>query len=189
MPTPTFDSDVYTEENQYKDDGKLLVQFFMTPVKNEVKSAQEGRPIFDEKPMVRIMVPGSKDVTVQRATEQYQLRFPKQWERFQKHQEQVADGTPLDQVPFLTVGQIAELKALNVFTLEGLAGMPDSTAHRFMGFNQMRDKARAFLEAARGLAPITQLQAQLDEMKNQNQVLARQVEELTAAAKAAAAKK
>jgi hypothetical protein len=180
MPTQTLDEPNYTD-NEYKDDDKLFVMFFMEAVHNKTKSDLEGRPIFDEKPMVKIVTPGSKDILVNKASEHYQRRFAKQWERFKRNQEQSVDGTPLEQVPFLTVGQIAELKALNVLTLEGLAGMSDSVAHRFMGFHDTRTKAQRFLEAAKSAAPITAMQAQIDDLKNTNEVLQRQLQELLAA--------
>jgi hypothetical protein len=191
MSTATFDEPNYTD-NEYKDDEKLYVMFFMEAVENKTKSAAEGRPIYDERPMIRILTPGSKDILVNKATDQYQRRFPKQWERFQKKLEGVIDGTPLTLVPFLTVGQVAELQALNVMTLEGLAGMSDTVAHRFMGFNDLRSKAQRFLDAAKSAAPITALQNQIDELKSTNEVLQRQLSEMLAAqqkAQAAAIKK
>jgi len=177
MPTPTFDEPNYTD-NEYKDDDKLFVMVFPEAVKNEVKTAAEGRPIFDQKDMIRIITPGSKDILINKATENYQRRFARQWERYKKNQEQTPDGTPLDQVPFLSVSQIAELRALNVMSLEGLAGMADTVAHRFMGFHEMRTKAQKYLDAAKSAAPITELQSQVDQLKSQNEVLQRQIGEL-----------
>lgn len=66
-------------------------------------------------------------------------------------------------MPFLTVAQIKSLKAINCITLENLAGMSDTNVGKGMGLVQLRDKARAYLEAAKSAAPITALQAQLDE--------------------------
>jgi hypothetical protein len=187
MPTPTFDSDVYAEGQEYKDDARLVVQFFTEAVKNEAKSAEAGRAIFDEVAMVRIMTPGSRDVMVTRAGKNYPLRFPRQWERFQANQSQIADGTPLEQVPFLSVGQIAELKACNVYTLEQLANLADSVAHKFMGAQKMKQLAVAYLEAAKEAAPFTKLMDELEKRDAQIAVLQQQVAQL-AAAQAQAAK-
>src|SRR5262245_10732606 len=103
MYTPEYDGVVTSESIQSEADKKLFVQFFMIAKKNEGKSALEGRPIFDEVPMVKIITPGSKDVMVNKANETYQARFPLQWERFKKRLEQSQEGTPLEEVPFLTV--------------------------------------------------------------------------------------
>jgi hypothetical protein len=185
MPTPIYDEPNYTDD-MYRDDNKLFVMFYPEAVKNEVKSAAEGRPIFDQRHMIKVITPGSKDIMVNKATENYQRRFAKQWERYKANQDQTPDGTPLDQVPFLSVTQIAELRALNVMSLEGLAGMADTVAHRFMGFHEMRTKAQKYLDAAKSAAPITALQGQVDDLKSTNEVLQRQITALMAANEAKA---
>lgn len=183
MPTPVYDEPNYTDD-AYRDDNKLFVIFYPEAVKNEHKTALEGRPIFDQRDMIKVITPGSKDVMVNKATQTYQQRFHKQWERYKANQEQTPDGTPLEQVPFLSVSQIAELKALNVMSLEGLAGMADTVAHRFMGFHEMRAKALKYLDAAKSAAPITALQEQVDALKSQNEVLQHQIGELMKVAEA-----
>jgi hypothetical protein len=159
--------------------------FFREAVKNEVKSAEAGRPIFDEVDMIRVITPGSRDVLVTKANQHYKDRFPKHWDLYQRKQEQIGDGTPLDQVPFLTVGQIAELKALNVMTLEQLAGLADNVAHRFMGFNDMKRKAQQYLEAAKSAAPITKLNEELAKRDAEIEALKQQMAQLIAAQKPA----
>jgi hypothetical protein len=185
MPTAAYDGAVYDHSNQYEDDKRLLVMFFREAVKNEVKSAEAGRPIFDEVDMIRVITPGSRDVLVTKANQHYKDRFPKHWDLYQRKQEQIGDGTPLDQVPFLTVGQIAELKALNVMTLEQLAGLADNVAHRFMGFNDMKRKAQQYLEAAKSAAPITKLNEELAKRDAEIEALKQQMAQLIAAQKPA----
>lgn len=175
MPTPTFEADMDFDTDE--GDKKLLVMFYMEAVKNETASAEAGRPIFRDVPMIKILIPGSKDPTVQRVNENYIRRFPRQWDRFQKQMEQIVDGTPLDQVPFLTVSQIAELRGFNCMTLEQLAGMSDQAGQKFMGFQSLKQKAQKYLDAANNAAPITHLQEQVDALKSQNEVLERQLKE------------
>jgi hypothetical protein len=189
MPTPQYDGPSFEEDHQYDGDKLLYVEFFVQAVEDKPKSALEGRPIFREVPMVKIITPGSRDAMTTRATENYQRRFPKHWERFQKQLEQVMDGTPLDQVPWLTVGVIAELKGVNCFTLEQLAGMSDQLASKMMGMHGFRQKAKAFLDAASAAAPFTQMQAELEQRDVEIAVLKQQVSQLLAnqaAAKAVA---
>ncbi len=186
MPTPTYDGAVYDDQTVHEEDKRLFVQFYLEPVKNATKSAVEGRPIFDELPMVKIITPGSRDVMVTRATANYQQRFPKQWDAFQRNLSQSIEGTPLEQVPFLTVGQIAELKALNVMTLEQLANLSDAVVHKFMGAQKMKQQAQTYLDAAKSAAPMTQLMAELEKRDAQIAALQQQVEQLVAAKKATA---
>ena len=151
----------FEQQQQSEADRKLFVIFFKGTVKNETKSIAEGRPIFDEIDLVKIMTPGSRDTFVGDATPDYQARFPQQWARYKANQSQEDGGTPLNMVPWLTVGQIEEFKAFNVRTIEGLAGMADSVAQKFMGFHEFRRKAQAYLEAAKETAPIHKMQAEL----------------------------
>lgn len=178
MSTAEYDHKVYDESQQFEDDKKLFVQFFMEAIRDPVASEQQGRPIFREQPNVRIMVPGSRDVTVTRATLAYQERFAKQWERFKKQLEQADNGTPLEQVPWLTIGIIAELKAVNCTTLEALAGLSDMAISKMMGMQQFRTRAQNFLALAAEAAPFTQMQAQLEERDTKIAVLQQQMVEL-----------
>jgi|SRR6185436_1626514 len=180
MATAEYDEKVYAEDQMFEDDKKLFVQFFMSAVQDPIKSKEEGRPIFREVPNIRVITPGSRDAMVTRATEHYQQRFSRQWDRFKKQLEQVQDGTPLDQVPWLTVGVIAELKGVNCFTLEQLAGMSDQLAGKMMGMHGFRQKAKAFLEAAAEAAPFTKMHAALEERDVEITVLKQQVAALMA---------
>lgn len=151
----------FEQQQQSEADRKLFVIFFKGTVKNETKSIAEGRPIFDEIDLVKIMTPGSRDTFVGDATPDYQARFPQQWARYKANQSQEVGGTPLNMVPWLTIAQIEEFKAFNVRTVEGLAGMADAVAQKFMGFHEFRRKAQAFLDAAKESAPIHKMQAEL----------------------------
>jgi hypothetical protein len=180
MPTPQYDGTVYDSSNIHEEDKRLFVQFYAEAVKNETRSAAEGRPIFDEVPMVKIITPGSRDVMITRASKSYQERFPKQWEAFTMSQAQEGiTGTRLEQVPFLTVGQIAELKALNVYTLEQLANIADNVLHRFMGAQKLKQQAQAYLLAAFDNEPIARMQAELEKRDLQIATLTTQVEALS----------
>jgi hypothetical protein len=157
-----LDFDMNFEQAQQSEaDKKLLVMFFKGTVKNEIKSIEAGRPIFDEIDLVKIIAPGSRDSFVGDATYDYQQRFPQHWARYKTNQSQEEVGTPLNMLPWLTVAQVEEFRALSVKTVEQLAGMPDSVAQKFMGFHAIRQKAQSYLEAAKDSAPIHKMQAEL----------------------------
>ena len=178
MTTPVFDGVVYDHNNQYELDSRLYVQFFVEAVQNNFKSEQQGRPIFDEVEMVRVMTPGARDVMVGKATYQYQARFPKQYAAFKAGKEQPLEGTPLEEVPFLSVGQVAELKAINVKTLEQLANMSDANAQQIMGNFGLRQKAQNFLAVAKDNAPFTQMEAELAKRDAEIATLKDQIKQL-----------
>jgi hypothetical protein len=170
-----------TFDNRFAADSKLYVIFTMHPVKNGFKSEQEGRPIYDDIPHVKIHVPGDKTSVVERpASEEDKQRFAAQWEKFQKNMVQSPEGTPLEMWPLLTVSQVMEFKALNVVTVEQLVGMSDSNAQRFLGGQELRRKADAFLRVSKDTAEAQRLataNAELTERLASQDVLIGQLSE------------
>lgn len=149
-------------------DKGLSVRFFLHAVANPAKSKEEGRPIFDEVEMVSIMAPGNQkteftaranrmhfDSNVSRQWT-YAERFAEHYEAFKKGIEHHGQGTPLNEVPFLTLAQKAEMKAEKIVTVEQLAAMPDSNIRRKgVGFRQHVDAAKAYLDTANGTASLS----------------------------------
>lgn len=164
----TFEADMNFEDGQQAEaDKKLVAIFFRGTIKNEPKSIEAGRPIFDGIDLIRIIVPGSRDTVVGDATPNYQRRFPNQWARYKANQSQDVAGTPLSQVPWLSPEQIAEFNAIHIKTVEHLANLPDNLVQKFMGFQGIKQRAQRYLEAASAAAPSLMLQAQLQKRDEQ----------------------
>lgn len=185
MSTAEIDFAMNFEQNQQSDaDKKLLVLFYREPLKDEPASIAAGRPIFKEVDLVKIITPGSRDSFIGDATEDYQQRFPQQWARYKAGREQSAVGTPLNQLPWLTMAQIAEFNAVGCQTVEQLVGMPDSLSQKFMGHHAIKAKALAYMDAATSAAPMLKLQQELEKrdetiaiLQNQMAALAKAVED------------
>lgn len=173
--------------NAHKLDARLNVHFYMGAVQNHEKSALEGRPIFDEKLMISIAIPGQMDIVKRPAWEGDYHRFPKHLEAFKAGTTDAQSGTPLSVWPAITVGQIAELATRHVRTVEQLAAISDVDAQKFMGMNELRQRAKDFIEAAKGTAPLTAMRAEMDAMKLENERLMAQMAEVIAHANKAAA--
>lgn len=133
----------------YQENG-ALVEFYRDAVQNNFKSAQEGRPIYDEKDFVRIQTPGDTKTTVVRAvTEQDKLRFPRSWDAYQKNIELAQEGTPLEEWNQISRSQTKELKHVGIATVETLAQVSDGNIQKLgPGYSQLRQRARQFLESA-----------------------------------------
>jgi hypothetical protein len=59
-------------------------------------------------------------------------------------------GTPIEAVVSnLSDTQKAEFNALHIFTIDQFAQLADSVGNKIMGFNDLRDKARTFILAAK----------------------------------------
>lgn len=183
----TYDEAAVMEDQaRFALDKRLYVQFYVRAVMNHFKSAQEGRPIFDEKEYCRVIIPGDKNAVFdQPASDEQRMRFEAQYTRFKKGLEQAVTGTPLEMWPQMTVGQVAELKAINISTVEQLAEMSDETAQKIMGNHKLRLKAKAFLEAAAGEAKNSQLAMELEKRDSEIATLKNQMEQLLKATAAA----
>lgn len=166
-----------TERNSA--DAKLHVQFSLYPHPNSEKSAREGRPIFEDRLYVMIMVPGDKESIVHRpAYERDIQRFPRQYAAFKSRQGEAVIGTPLNMVPWLTGSQVKELEYFNVRTVEQLADVTDNLAAKMHGLQSLKRQAQDFLKAAKEAAPLVELRAELDKRDSQIEALQRQLAEL-----------
>jgi len=188
MSTETIDFTMDFQANQQAEaDKRLFVHFYKDAVKNEFKSKEAGRPIFDEFDFVRVITPGSRDTVVTRVADgsDYARRFPQQWARYKANMDQNAVGTPLSQLPWMSVGQVAEFAAVGCRTVEQLVGMPDALAQKFMGHHQIRQRAQAYMEAAKDAAPMLKLQSELEKRDAKIAELSAAVESMVAAQRAA----
>jgi hypothetical protein len=159
-------------QKQAEADKALFVQFNMEPHHSHSKSALEGRPIFEEREYIMIMVPGDKDSIVHRpAMESDKMRFQDRYERWKsKVGDQINTGTPLKMVPWLNSSQVKELEYFNVYSLEQLAALSDSHAQKFMGINALRQRAKDAIQAAKEAAPLATIRAEIEAKDNQLQV-------------------
>ena len=163
----------------------LSVQFYMHPLQDAAQTLAKGRPIFKETEYVRIMVPGDKASVVERpvrlgffetADDQ---RFAAEYARFKQNKNQEVTGTPLSEWPPLTRSQVKEMEYFNVRTVEQLAEMSDTHMQKFMGLQSIRDLARRFMQHAEGVAPLTKMQAALDQSANEQATMFEQIQAMS----------
>lgn len=143
-------------------DAKLMVRFYSKQVKNEAKSLEQNRAVYEEKTFINIKIPGDKNNDVNRIAfpEDFQ-RFPIHYDHFQKGREQVV-GTPINALPFLNETQVEEYKAIHIRTVEQLAGMADVQCQKFMGSIDHKQKAQQWLAAFNGADA---LRAEIEQLK------------------------
>lgn len=175
-------------DNPRNGDEKLRVQFYWGTLQNAAKSKEAGRAIFDDKPFVRIFIPGDKysvlDGPVWEDDENpnsHTSRFRAKWLAFKAGQGEAESGTPLKMWPQVTRGQVEELAYLKVKTVEQLANMADGYITNFPGGFALRSKAQDFLLAAKSNAPMEKLRAELETRDSQLAAQQAQLTELAAA--------
>lgn len=161
---------------------------------NEGASAQAGRPIYDDVEVCELRFAGSKNVFVFPATSMshwevdevtgmgqrivtYAERFSQQYRQFRAREHQTKAGTPLDYLPFLTEARRAELRALNIYTAEALAGV-DGLELKNLGpqGREFKNHAIEFLASSDDNAKLSQMQQRIDELMAKQAVLEQDLE-------------
>ncbi len=183
----TLDYD-HTLHQTDEGDKKLHAVFYMHFLQNPTKSQAEGRPIFDDVVFVKIFVPGDRTNIIDRPERpDDKFRFATQYARFKAGQDQRATGTPIEEWPIVTRGMAEELKFAGFSTVEQIAGASDTATQKMMGFQDLKSKAKAYLEVAKGnSAPIEDLTAKLNEVLAQNKIMQETIATLNAKVEAQA---
>lgn len=165
----------------YGDDSGMYVEFYLHPVLNEKKSAEEGRPIYEDKEYIKMIPIGDKTKAVIRPVKKIphagrpadHHRFPRAWDAFQNQEKKAIEGTPIEEWPPITKADAMMLKGINVHTVEILASLQDNHI-TWLGARAMRDKAKIWIEKAKEAAPAIQwakdkaeMTAQIEAMQNQ----------------------
>nr|CRH05489.1 conserved protein of unknown function [Candidatus Magnetococcus massalia] len=160
-------------------DQRTYVEFFYKPIENKAKSRESGRPIFEEREYVKIIMAGSRDIFITPVREVDRKRFAAQYEAFKEGGNCEESGTPLHQWPALGVSQVAELKALNIHTVEQLAALDDHGMQNIgMGARELVAKAEVFIRSAKDAAAAEQLGVELKERDDRIAQLESQLKEL-----------
>jgi hypothetical protein len=178
-------------------DDSLVPTFRHLAIHNPIKSAAEGRPIYDDQEVCEVRFPGSDawyvfpatamstqwltdPVTGEQTQISYAERFRKQYQQFKERAQQTKSGTPLDYAPFLTEARRAELKALNIYTVEALAEV-DGQPLKNLGMHgrELKNQAIEHIAETKQGAPSLELMAQLEQLKARNAVLEEDAKLLT----------
>jgi hypothetical protein len=165
-----------------KNDPLVIPVFKIHTQKNEAKSKEAGRPIFDDMEVVEVRFAGDRNkISVFPAHSicgetqdengdtikiTYAQRWSDQYKRFKAKQQQVAEGTPVDELPFLTQAKRSELKALSIYTAEALAALDGQPLKNLgQGGRDLKNQAQAYLDNAKGSANVTKMAAELEELR------------------------
>lgn len=168
-------------ESRFAADDKLYIEFFREPVLHPAKSRDEGRAVYEERDFVRIHVPGDKStVVVQPMHEMNVQRFRARYEKWKAGQAEAVIGTPLSALPGMSPAKVEEYKFFKIVTVEQLAEAPDQLGQKFMSFNSDKQRAKAFLEVAKGNAPIEKMNAELAKRDEEIETLKAQMAALMA---------
>jgi hypothetical protein len=172
MGITTLAMDSGLNNSRFIGDDRMAVKFFVHPKIDNDASAKEGRPIYKDETYVSIMTPGQKDSIVIRPARQMDKdRWPKHFAAYENHNEDFLEGTPLEVWPAISRGQVEELKFFGVRTVEQLAELADSHAQNFRAIQDLKSRAKLFLEAAKDSAQTEHLNSELEKRDDQIEAL------------------
>ena len=156
----------------------LVVPYFRTEaIQDDMASQAAGRPIFRDLEVCEIRIAGDRNfapvvpahslwMRVDGEDVTYAQRWPRQYEQFRANLAQVADGTPLAELPFLTEAKRMELRALKIYTAEALAGLDGANLRVLgQGGRTLKTQAAAYLQNAAGAAPLAAMAAEIEALK------------------------
>jgi hypothetical protein len=165
-----------------KTDHLVVPVFKIHTTKNDAKSREAGRPIYDDMEVVEVRFAGDRnkisvfpalaecgevqdeDGNTRKIT--YAERWSDQYKRFKAKSQQIAEGTPVDELPFLTQAKRAELKALSIYTAEALAALDGQPLKNLgQGGRDLKNQAQAYLDNASGSANVVKMAAELEELR------------------------
>jgi hypothetical protein len=158
-----------------------IPRFYVEAYRHEAESAAKGSPVYKEREMVEILIPGDrKSISNQIVGERHRMRWPREYAAFKAGQEAPLEGTPVSELPGIGRAQAEELSHHHVKTIEALAGLPDELLNKVvsMGGFALRDKARRWLEVAAGEAPTEKLAAENRAQAEKMAVMEREMTEL-----------
>lgn len=157
----------------------LAIQFFTEAKEDRAESEKLGRKVFKDVDMIRIKWVGDrgreliapadaqctayKDGVLVHTT--YAEKHAVHYEKFKAGQEQII-GIPLEMMEWVTPSKRAELKAVNVRTVEQLAGMSDRDLKKLgVGYRELREEAQGHLARATDEGARAVLEARIKELE------------------------
>ena len=178
---------------------QAVPRFYMGLVQNDLKSKEAGRPIFDDIEMLEIKWAGNtkselhapakdrcdRPLRNPENNDRYYVSwkdhpdFAKAYEAFKAGQGGTIQGTPLSELPFLTEGRRAELRAINIHSAEQLASLTGAQIGKYgFGMGDLCKQAQNYIERAKGTEVDVRHEREKDEMRGELAALRAQMDML-----------
>jgi hypothetical protein len=158
-------------QDRYRhEDRNTIFRFYWGTIKDGPASVREGRDVEVPIELCDVIVPADRQSNLigVRAHSQsfkigeevvtYAMRAEDQYRRFRAEEQQVQEGTPIASVSWLDGSHKATLKALNVLTVETLAGLSGQPLKNLgPGGMAWQQAAEKYLKASKDGAEVTNL--------------------------------
>lgn len=180
LETANVDSDSGYQSIARGQASKNYAKFYPKSLKNNFKSEQEGKDVYETQDFVMIICPGQpKSEVHEKVKDSHKREFPEQWAAYSAGKEQRISGTPIELLPGLPEGRADLYKSFYVHSIEQLAELSDPAKQKIgMGTTEDQNRAKAFLSknTAEVVVLRQQLAAREAEAAKQAQTIAQQAE-------------
>lgn len=159
-----IESDAGFMETQNKP-GQNYAKFYLEPVKNNNKSREAGRDIYEDRTFILILSPGQTKSECRRPMQEQDKRlYPQAWADFQAgSSETTVTGTPIEYLG-VSPARAKELRAVHIHTIEQMADCADTNSRNVgMDFHTLKNKAAAYL--SKSSPEVAELRKQVEELK------------------------
>lgn len=162
---------------QQEDDKNLIVSFFIDKKLMGAKSEAAGKPIYEDREYVKIMIKGQdKQIVIEEVRPHHKQKYPIAYMLFQQNKPAPVIGTPIEMLPGVGPSMAHHLKGMHIRTVEDVANVTDENTLQAIGAGA-RDlvrRAKAWLEQTNEKS--LNLQAQLAEKDREAAALKAQIE-------------
>ena len=161
--------------------GSRVVQFYNRPMHNPIKSANEGRHVYDDRIYFKSYEPGEQrfEIVDRPATDSDKRNYPMQWNAFVTNQKQTPEGTPIDHLYPEKPSIAATLQAYGVQTIEQCAALGATAIDNIgMGCQMWVNDATKYIEVAKKGVSVTQFRREKEQLEGKIRVLEQQVQTL-----------
>lgn len=153
----------------YGHDEQMVVRFYRKAVKSTDHDIAAGKPPFVSVDYVMIKEPGDRLHIIDKPVEEeHKWRWPRLYELFQKQQEQIPDGTPIEVLFRSEPDIVARLKQAGIHVIQQVAEMSEHTMHSLgMGARTWQQRGAKFLETAGNHAQVAALESEMQTLRDQ----------------------
>lgn len=178
--TPTAFANFGPGSPQYvaNNDG-VFPEFELEAILDEAATEEKGTPVFRDLEIVRIRIAGDVlSVATSIVDSGVKKRFPREYARWKEGiTSRQIEGTPITEWPPLSRAQARMFEGGNIFTVEALAVVSDANIERIPDGRTWRQKAIAWLAAAKDGAAASRYAAENERLRDQIAALQKQFDE------------
>ena len=166
FPTATVSGTPNNPKVSHGEDSNLVVRFYFNKI--------------EEKPYVRINIPGDQKTEYDRpANELDKRRFKSKWDQFQAQQQQTDGQTDILEMG-ISEAIAKHLANFHITTVEQLANLNDTFITQVgMGTRELQKKAMNYMNEIKGRKMVHDMEVQLKQRDTQNALLQEKIEQLS----------